>query len=349
MKIWQKHIVKKLLKTFAFFLFCLFFIYVVIDLSAHGVRFFSKSSFVEIIYFYLNTFASLLDLFLTLTFLLASMRVLFDLNSHRELVALHMAGISKKRILVPFFAIAACLSLVSYINSQCFATNAGEITANFKIAHKSKEKQTTPREKLFTISLEDESEIIYHRFNKEKKELQDVFWVCAPDDIWHMKTLHIDTMDAEYVNHLTRNQAKQFEKTKSFARRHFEEIPWDHNTILNRFINYECRSISTLFLQALSAPADSRVILSHLYYKLLAPLIPFFALVAIAPFALNYTRNRQTFLLTVLFIFSFIALKIIMDGMLILGENQVLPASVAIFTPIALLLTFSLPPFLRLR
>ena len=141
MKIWQKHIFGKLIKTFFFFLICLITVYVIIDLSAHGVRFLSKSSFAEITLFYLNTFASLLDLFLTLTFLLAAMRVLIDLTSHREIVALQMAGISKKGLIAPFFFFAGFLSLVCYLNTQWFAPDAQELTNLFKTSHKSKKKQ----------------------------------------------------------------------------------------------------------------------------------------------------------------------------------------------------------------
>lgn len=349
MKIWQRHLLEKLVKTFFFFLFCLICIYVVIDLSAHGVRFLSKSSFSEIALFYLNTFATLLDLFFTLTFLLASMRVLFSLNHHRELVALQMAGLSKKRLLLPFFIFAGALSFISYLNEQFFYSSAQEVASNFKTAHKSKQKIKPAQEKLFTLPLEDESELIYRKFNKDKKELVDVFWVRGPADIWHMKTLHIDSLRGDYVNHLTRGTSNLMEKQESFERKIFSEIPWNDEAILNRFISYESRSISTLAMQALSSPADGRIICSHLYYKLIAPLMPFLALFAIGPLALNYTRKRQTFLITTTFIFAFIALKIIMDGMLILGENQVLPAFVAIFSPFICILIYTIPRFIRLK
>jgi hypothetical protein len=42
-------------------------------------------------------------------------------------------------------------------------------------------------------------------------------------------------------------------------------------------------------------------------------------------------------------------LKVILDGMLILGENQVLPSYVAIFGPILFVLSVSLPNFARMR
>lgn len=348
MKIWQKHLFGKLIKTFFFFLICLLGIYVVVDLSAHGVRFLAKSSFAEITFFYLNTFSTLLDLFLTLTFLLATMRVLFDLNAHREIVALQMAGISKFKLLSPFFVFASCLSLICYLNTQWFIPEAQEFTGTFKTAHKSK-RNKVKETRIFTVSLKDESELIYHRFDKTNRELFDVFWVRTPNDIWHMKTLKIDTLQGQFVNHLTRNLSRQLEKTESYPARDFSDLAWDEDAVLHRFIPYENRSITTLFTQALTSPAETRIVFSHLYYKLLVPLLPFLVLFGVAPVSLRYSRSRPFFLITAYSIFGFIALRVILDGMLILGENQVLPSYVAILGPILLVLSFSLPSFAKMR
>jgi lipopolysaccharide export LptBFGC system permease protein LptF len=348
MKIWQKYLFSQLLKTFLFFLICLLLIYMIVDLSAHGVRFLSKSSFSEIAFFYLNTFASILDLLLTLTFLLATLKVLITLNANREIVALQMAGLSKKKLLTPFFLVAAFLSLICYLNSQWFASNAQEIVSNFKAAHKTKKNKPDPI-RIFTASLKDESEIIYQKYDPKNHELFDVFWVRSPSDIWQMKTLKINNLQGCYVNHLQRNSLKQLEKTESFISRSFSELPWSDEIILHRFIPYENRSISTLILQACSRPADGRVILSHLYYKLLVPLMPFLVLFAISPLILYYSRNTPIFFITAYSIFGFIALKVLFDGMLILGENQVIPSSIAILGPFFLILSLFTPKFARMH
>lgn len=348
MKIWQRHILVKLTQTFLLLLLCLFVIYVIIDLSAHGVRFLTKSSMTEIALFYFNTFSTLLDLFLSLTFLLATMRVLYQLNSHRELVALQMAGISKKRLLLPFFIFAGCLSVISYFNMQWLSPTAQDFSIAFKTAHKSK-KNKNKENRVFTVSMKDESEIVYQKFDKKKKELFDVFWVRSSDDIWHMKTLNIDTLQGQYVNHLTRNADRQLEKKESIFERDFSDLDLDHKSVLHRFVPYESRTLSTLFLEACTDPAEKKSVFSHLFYKLLVPLIPFLVLLAISPISMRYSRNGPIFLITAYSIFGFIALKVILDGMLILGENQVLPSYVAILGPILLVLSCSLPNFMRMR
>lgn len=347
MKIWQKHIFSKLLKTFFFFLFCLFFIYVIIDLSAHGVRFFSKANLLQVALYYLNSFSTLLDLFLALTFLLSTLKVLFDLTTHREIVALQMAGLSKKTLLIPFFLFAGLIATIGYVNLEWIAPFAGENSSDFKTAYKSKKK--SEKKKIYTVSFEDESELVYHHFDSTKKELVDVFWIRSPYDIWHMKTLQIDSREAQFVDHLTRNSLKQFKKRENFTSRYFCELPLNSEAVLSRFIPYEKRPLSTLFLQAIGRGANARIVFSHLYYKLISPLIPFVILIALSPVIIQYHRARPTFLITAISIFCLLGLKSILDGMLILGENQVLPSYIAIFAPMVLIYSLTLPAFVRMR
>ncbi len=342
MKIWQKHLLSQLIKTFLFFLFCIFAIYVIVDLSMHGIRFLSQSDFAEVALYYLHMFATLLETFLSLAFLLAVMRVLFDLNIHREIVALQMAGLSKKKLLTPFFFSAGFLSILFYINSQWIAPDAQDITDEFKDLHKRKRKKNTEQTRVYSVSLEDESELVYLSFEKGKKELFDVFWIRTPNDIWHMKTLKVDSLKGSYVDHLTRNSAKQFEKTESYLTRDFPELPWDKDVVLHRFVPFENRPISTLLFQAYTDPADRGSVFSHLYYKLLMPLTPLLILLTMGPISMRYSRNLPFFLIAVCSLFGFVAFKVILDGMLILGENRVLPAALAIFTPFLLVLSISI-------
>ena len=347
MQLWQKHFILKLLKTFLLFFSFLFAIYVIVDLSAHGVRFFSKATLLEIALFYLHSLSSLLDLFLTLTFLLAVLRVLIDLNSHGELVALQMAGISKKRLLFPFFAFAFFLASASYANGEWIAPRAGQFSSGFKTAYKAK-KRAKPA-KLHTISLEDKTELIAREIDLNERALFDVYWIRSQDDIWHMKSLNLDTLEGKFVNHLVRTKVNLFGKSESFEALRFTDLPWKEESLFDRFIPYENRPISTLIKQALSRRGDARIVFSHLYHKLLSPLIPFLVLIALAPIAMHYSRNKPIFLITALSIFALIAFKTIIDGMLILGENLVLPSYIALFSPVIAVLSVTAPSFMRMR
>ncbi len=346
MKIWQRSIFSQLAKTFSFFFFCFLVIYMVVDLSVHGVRFLSKSSLIDVLHFYMYTFASLLELFLTLAFLMAALRVLFDLNAHREFTALQMAGISKKRLLSPFFLFAGILSSLVFINSEWVAPAAQEAIDTFKETHKGKKRK---EEHVYSISLKDHSELVYQNFDRGKKELFDVFWIRTPSDIWHMKHLQLEPLCGRFVTHFVRNEKNQMEKEASFERKKLPELLWDEKAILNRWTPIENRSISTLFTQAWIASSEQSSVHSHLFHKLLAPLVPFLILFAISPACMVFSRQNRPFFIAVCSIFGLIALKVVLDGMLVLGENQVLTPSLALIGPILLVLCLSTPSFLRMR
>lgn len=321
-----------------------------VDLSIHGVRFLSRgtTTFAEIALYYVRHFATHLEFFLPFTFLLASLKLLLDLNAHGELVALQMAGLSKKKLLRPLFLFAAFLSLAAFANNQWIAPDAQDATDVFREAHSKKKKKKDP---LYHIALNDDSELIYQNFDEEKQEFFDLFWIQTPDDVWHMKSLKLEhkmNPQGHFVDHLVRNKEGQFEKRESFLSCPFPNLRWSKETSLERFIPFENRSISSLLQQARADSADRQSIFSHLHYKMALPLLPFFILLSISPFTMRFRRSFPTFLLVALSIFAFVGLMMILQGMLILGENRVLPAYLAIWGPMAALFALLLPPFIRL-
>jgi lipopolysaccharide export system permease protein len=351
MKLWFRYLFQQLLKTFLFILISVFIGYVLVDLSVNGIHLFSKASlsWIHVGPYYLQQFATHLELFFPLSFLLASMKVLLSLNSHQELVSLQMAGLSKKRILLPFFCFAALLSLISYLNTEWVAPNAREAAYAFRASY-IKGKKNAKKEGVYSLSLENETELIYQQFDAAKKEFFDVFWVRSINDIWHMKYLQTDRNQpiGRYVDHFLRNEKKQFEKVESFETKPFPELTWNENAILQRGIPFEHRALSILFQQAMIDCADKQRISSHLHYKMALPLLPFLVLFAISPLALRFSRGYPTFLFVACSLFAFIALMTVLEGMLILGENQVLPAHFAIWGPLLFTWAWTLRPFAKL-
>ena len=349
MKLWCRYLLRHLLATFFFFLFCCLAIYLILDLSIHGVRFFSKetTSLSAIAYFYLCTFSLYLPYFLPITYLLASLKVLLDLNAHQELVALQLAGLSKKTLLIPFFAFAGGLSLLLYANNQWMIPHAHQTAATFRTEH-SQKKSHPKRDHVYHLALDDHSELIYQRFDEANNELFDVFWVRTPHDIWYMKYLQIALQEGRYVDHLQRNNLGIFEKTESFAHFTFPQIHWDRNTALERFIPFEERPLSTLFIQACTTQTAHPHLLTHLHYKMALPLLPLFILIGISPVALRFGRARPTFLIVAISLFACIGFMVLLDGMVILGENQVFPAALSMWGPIALFGLMMGLPFARI-
>jgi lipopolysaccharide export system permease protein len=345
MKIWHKYLLSNLIKTFLFSFFCVFSLYVIVDLSINGVKFFEKSTFQQIISFYLDTLASLFELFCSLSLLLSALWVLLSLNTHRELLALQMAGLSKKKLLAPFFLFAVFLTSLCYMNTEFLLPNAKSSINNFKKILKKKQGKKIP---LYTLSLEDGSTLVYQRFHEKTQELFDVFWVRSPNDIWHMKTLSIAHNIGKEAHHLTRNAQSEIERSETFLEKNFPEILWDNHSLLDKQTSCENRPISLLISQAIHNSTEKPGILSHLYYKLFTPLSLLLILFAIAPTCMTYSRGRPLFLIAACAIFGFISLKVILESMLILAENQVLSPLFAISLPLFLTLGIVLKPFVKL-
>lgn len=345
MKIWYRYLFGLLSKTFLFLIVCIFTIYTIVDLSIHGVRFFSHGTILwaELFMYYVHNFAEHLGFFFPLTLLLSSLKVLLDLNTHHELVALQIAGLSQKKLLSPFIAFATLISLTSYANQEWFSPNAQESADTFRLQHtKRKKKEQKPH--LFNAALQDKSELVYQAIHKN--ELFDVFWIKTSKDIWHIKYLKMDPIpEGRFVDHFQRDTQGKLEKTESFAHHVFPGLILDANVNLQSFIPFENRSISTLFQQSFRQNSERRGVLCHLHYKLASPLLSFIILLAIAPIAMRFNRSIPSFLIVASSLFAFIGFMTILEGMLILGENQVISSALAIWSPIVAVFLLALTQF----
>jgi lipopolysaccharide export LptBFGC system permease protein LptF len=344
MKLWQRYLLRRLAKSFLLFILCILSLYIVVDISINGVKFFSKETTTlgSVLLNYLSHFAQYLDLFFSLSFLLASLRILVDTSMHGELTALHMAGLSEARLLTPFILFALCLAAGSYVNSQWLSPGAHDAADAFQVKHsKGKER----KEKVFTASLEDGTELVYRKFDPEKGELFDVFWIRSPEDIWHIKSLKVDPSppSGRYADHLQRSQDGPFEKTESFLVRSFPDIPWQGEAPLQRFVPFENRPLGLLIRQALLASSEKTFVQSHLHYKLAKPLIPLLLVLSLGPYAMRFRRGRNLFFFFACSVFGLVGLLTLLDSCLILAENQVLAAWMAIWAPLLSILLISLP------
>jgi lipopolysaccharide export LptBFGC system permease protein LptF len=250
--------------------------------------------------------------------------------------------------LTPFFSLATLLFFASYANHQWLSPDAGNEAHAFRETISSHKK--SKKEKVFSLSLKDDSELVYQNYSQETKELSDVYWIRSPDNIWHMKCLKINTKPplASFADHLIRNNQGQFEKDESFALRSFPELPWEKGVVLQKFIPFENRSLTTLFKQAFSFSSERHALFSHLYYKLALAWIPFIILLSIAPRVFFFSRGKSFFLFVAYSLFVLLGFITLLNGMLILSENQVLFPSVAIWGPVALALFLTIRPFWRL-
>lgn len=350
MKIWIRYLLKRLFSTILFILACIFSIYVIVDLSVHSIRFFAdgKANIFHVLLYYIHSFSMRLDIFFSLAFLLSALKVLFDLTHHSELIALQMAGLSKRRLTQPLFILAATLSLLSYANAQWLAPDALESIGSFRNEHAKRKKQAQ-REHVHAVTLDDGTEVVYQGFDPRKKVLFDVYWICSTDEIWHIKTLELNhsPLIGHFVDRLVRNDRGQIVVAESFIDQPLPHMPLEASAALMKFVPFENRPIGTLFLQSFSKCADLEMIRAHLHYKLCLPLLPILIAFALPPILLRFSRHTPTFLIAACSLFAFVALLTVLDGMLILSENHVLSPLVAIWTPWVLFLGVALRRFLK--
>ena len=336
MTIWRRYLFRRLLFSLAAIFLCLLTLYIAIDFSINGVRFLSKetTSWLDICINYLRHLAKFFDLFASISFLLASLKTLLDLNHHRELVALQIGGISAKKLLSPFFAVAALLTALSYANSQWVAPDAQMAATHFHQAHSKKKSKL--KKHIFSIDLQDGSELVYQSYDPKTKELFDVFWIKAADDLWYIKYLGVgkEPFQGRFADHFVRDGILQ--KVASEESRLFPEIQWDEIASLQKIIPLENRSLSLLLQQTLSCGSEKQKSAAHLHYKLALPCLPFLILLSIAPVSFRFSRGRSSFLLIGVSFFAFAALHTFLDAMLILAENQVFSPLTIIWGPMAL-------------
>jgi lipopolysaccharide export LptBFGC system permease protein LptF len=333
MKTWSRYLVRKIATMFLFLCGCLFFLYVLIDLSTHGPRFLSWSieGVRAVCCYYGYSFCLQLKLFGAVAFVLACLKALFDLAMHLEFVALQMGGLSRSRILMPFLWCGAVVALLLYANQQWVVPNVDEQVEAFQAAHRKRPKKKDAGN-VYSMPLEDGSEWVYHRLNGDRNSLQDLFWIRSGDEIWHVKELFLeDPLRGVAVDRFVRNEQHLLEKRESFDSHLFTGIEFCKEDLDRRFVPLDRRSISSLRQHHASA---------HLHYQIALPLLPGLLVWVLAPFALQFRRTGRLFALTAIAILGLVALWTFFDGLLILGENQVIPGW-ALWTPLMALAGFA--------
>lgn len=342
MLIWQKHIAKRLIALVFFFFFCLYALYLIIDLSIHGVRFFHSASIAKVLKFYGNEVFSLFDFLAPLSFLLALIKVLYDWNKSGVIVALEMAGISKKKLSIPPLCIAALLSCFSLMNFEWIYPKVQEQNALFK--ERASKKKKPPA--CHAIFLDDGTKLVYQHL--EKPFLKDVFWILSFEDIWHMKTFDIETSQGFFVTHLKREKNKVI-SSNPLVEKTFPHLSLNNKDLILHLVAIEHRSLHQLWKDSFSFSPIQKSAQAHFFYKFATSLLFFLIILITTPIVLRFSRGSFALAPLALALFLLLGLRVIMDGMLILAETGAIAPSLAIFGPLALLSCFFTPAFLKMR
>ena len=353
--LWQRYILKEVLKVFLLFLFCFFFLYILVDYSMHMQEILKnkKIDWGNLLLYYGMLFSKRSDLLLPLSLLIACVKVFTSLNQKNELLALQTAGIPLHHLTRPLFFVALLCVGLNYANLEALAPRSLSFIDHFEKKHLKKvgKKKIKPSA-VYTLTLEDGRRVIYQSLNENT--IEDLFYILSDNEILHMKTLELSTPYpvGSYVDCLKRNDKGQLEKVASFDKLPLPDLkiqPELHDPIETHLENL---SISKLLQVTFHKPSlfreDRRAIHTHLYYKILMPWLSVIALIGAIPYCVVSSRHLPTFMIFSLAIFGYIAFYALLDGCVILGELHVAPPFWAIFTlPMIFLFIFG-PRFYKI-
>lgn len=333
-----------MLKFFVFFIACFYFLYVVIDFSTHAQELVGGKSLPiwKIFRYYLFQFVKRADILLPLGVLIGTLKVLFDLNTNREILAFQSVGIRLKQLLTPFLTIGLAAGLFNVALNEYVVPHSLNSIDKFYDAHLRHSFRGKRSEPLHVMHLDDHSKLIYQYYNASKKSFFDAIWIRSPNDIWRMRFLRIDPEhpQGKWVDHLERNQEGFFEKTQSFSNFVFKDLHWEQNFPRKGYIPYENHSMTQLLNLLKSDPLttsqEKKEMITQLLFKLTMPLLSILVVIAVAPYCTSSSRKTSQFLVYTIALFGFIAFIALMDAAVILGESATVSPYIAILSPFIL-------------
>lgn len=346
-KIWERYFFAELIKSTLFFLFTFYGLYVLIDYANHAASFHRhhiQFHWGETSLYYSCELIRRLNILLPLALLLAAIRLLCQLNTHNELIALMSSGISKKTLMRPLLCLGILGTLLLYINAEVVFPAALNKLKRIEDSrsNRSKHHKTTAANHL---ALEDHSILLFQNYDTDQQRFFDSYWIRNANDIYRIKYLytHLDQNTpptGHYVEHLTRDSTGQLITVASLQEQPFPEIHFKTQTLFDTITPPEELSLSELWQQLPSgyvskSEKESQVIAAF-YHKLFMPWICLLAVIGAAPFCLQITRNLPIFFIYAGSIFGLLAFDLVLSAAVLLAKRQVLPPHHAIVVPFGL-------------
>jgi lipopolysaccharide export system permease protein len=324
-----------------------------VDFSTHAQSFFSNGSLdlAKFTTYYGYQLVKRLELLLPLSLLISVIRVLATLNTHRELVALQASGIPMRKIMRPFFLLALFCSLIGYSNEEVFLPKSAAALSNTKYSYTQNPLKKLKKKQFTLLALADSSKLVYQSFDPNTNRFFDVYWIRSFDDIWHMKYLSADPAKpvGEYMDHIVRNKEGFLEKAESIDKGLVSSLFWSTKELHKKQSAVRYQKLSELFSLMWNNTNHSLhfrgEMATYLFRKLAMPLLPFLVLIGVFPFCVTYSRSTPFFLIYGLSLFCFIVFFTLLNAMVIIGSNHVLPPYVAIFLPFLFLFSVTYKRF----
>lgn len=340
--IWERLFIKEVLKTFLLFLGIFYALYTLIDYASHmsGASYHHiQLKIGEFFTHYLCEFVLRAEILIPFAFLIAVVRVLSQLNSQNELVALLTAGYSKKRLLRPFMFLAIIIVFFLYLNTQIFTPIASKRLQRFDEKYTREKPKIDERRMIHHLLLEDGSTLLYRTFDQKSAKFEEVFWIRSIDEVWRIASLkpHPSPPFAEYVEIFKRSGKDLLTLASAKEEMEISELRFNKKRLMETITPADELSLTNLFKNlrkssSSNSEKEARLYTSF-YRKLALPWLALLAVIGVAPFCLYFTRQLSIFLIYTGAIFGLVAIYLIMDAATVLGERQVVSPFAAIFVP----------------
>ncbi len=336
--IWKRYFLKELAKVFLLFMGTFYFLYVLIDYSAHSKIFHQEGvRFVDCLLYYVFQFTKRADILIPIALLIATVKVLTTLNIRNEIVALLSGGVPLKSLMRPFlFAGAICAALL-YLNFQFLQPFSLSSINAFEENHL---KERSGKHPIGALPLADNTLLIYQKFDPENQAFFDAYWYKDHDLIYRIENLYPyeEIPIGKNVVVLARDNG-QLRRTETFDTLPFPGIQFDKKSLFSAFHPPRSQSLTQLFLNLgwskilTDKEAEAQ---SVFLYKLTIPLACLLVVIAPAPFCLRFGRSLPVFFIYALSLFGIITFFTFVNACAILGQSQVIPPLWALLTPLVL-------------
>ena len=335
MKIWSRYFYREIFKTFFLFVFCFYGLYVLIDYASNANHIRLKGF--ELLGYYFYEFSMRAEVLIPFALLIATIKTLCKLNLSNELVALLTSGISLRKLITPFLISGLFFTGLMYINNQIILPNSTKALKHLEDLQKSHSKKKNYLG-IQHLTLEDGSTFLFQHFDQLEERFYDAYWIKNINEIVRIKYLYPQNQIpfGLEVEHLLRDKEENLVLKASFSQQEFPQMRFNQNVLKENIIQPDEQSLLSLWnalpAKAIESEKEARLV-SSFYYKIFLPWLCLFAVIGPLPFCIQFSRTLSVFFIYALSIFGLVAIYLVFDAALILGERHVLPPLIALGTP----------------
>lgn len=343
--IWKRYLFLQQTRAFGFFCLCFYLLYTFIDLSSQ-VKYFEAHTIYGFALYYACQFIKRIEFLFPIAFAIAQIKVLHSLSSHNELIALEGSGLSKRKLLSPFFAFAALLAGIMYA-VFIWGGPAQKYIEAFQMTSKRKSSLTSfTKPSLYPFHLPGGETLFFQSALPAENILRDVFLISTGGNLWHMDTFSLETKEARGVDHFYIDPIGHLHYLSRMATAEFQDRDFELLPIKFRENPYLFMSLIELIRP--SIPDRPIMRKTELYAKLFLPWLPCAYILILPASAVRFRRQRSspiwlytTTLVATLVFFAFFS------GCKILAEQGLIAPSLLLLAPLVFLLLFSPRFFFR--